>query len=230
MMQERWPSVSAGAVDAVLWGHGAIERRDAVAVRVAGGVTELGGDAGLKFFRDEVLEAFGFVVQLVECVAEDFEEEGFDEAVVAHDLQRAAAAGGREPDAVATLVLDERTVLGSKLLQHVGDGGRSDTEALGKLGAADTALLAATERVDGFQVVVDGLAGAALGAGLHDASLVHLAAGRFCGEGDLLMADEAGDRGETSDQGSGQVCGDGGGMMQSWSIANEQHQQEAGEA
>ena len=158
----------------MLWGHGAVEGGDAVAMGVAGGVVELGGDAGFEFFRDEVLKAFGFAVKFVERVVEDFEEEGFYEAVVADDFERAFAAGGGEADAAAALVLDERAVLDGELLQHVGDGGRGDAEARGELGAADAALLAAAERIDGLEVVVNGLAGAALGAGLHAVSLVHL--------------------------------------------------------
>ena len=78
--------LAAGAVDAVLRGHGAVEGGDAVAVRVAGGVAELGGDSLFKVFGDEVFEAFGFVVEFTERVAEDFEEEGFDKAVVADDF------------------------------------------------------------------------------------------------------------------------------------------------
>jgi len=160
-------SLSAIAIDAVLWGHGAVEGGDAVAVGVAGGVVELGGDAGFEFFGDEVLEALGFVVQFVEGIIQDFEEEGFDEAVVTDDLQRALTARGGETDAAAALVLDERTALGGELLQHVGDGGGGDVEARSELRTADAALLTAAERVDGLEVVVDRLAGAALGVGLH---------------------------------------------------------------
>jgi len=85
-------SLAAGAVDAVLWGHGAVQCGDAVAVGVAGGVAELGGDTFFEVLGDEVLKAFGFVVQFVEWIVEDFEEEGFDEAVVANDFQSAFAA------------------------------------------------------------------------------------------------------------------------------------------
>jgi len=146
-----------------------------VAVGVACGVVELGGDTGFEFFRDEVFEAFGFVVEFVERIVEDFEEEGFYEAMVANDFQRAFAAGSGQADTTSTLVGDERAALGGKLLQHVGDGGWRDAEVRGELRAADAALLGATEGVDGFEVVVNRLAGAVLGAGLHKASLLHLA-------------------------------------------------------
>lgn len=67
-------------------GHGAVEGGDAVAVGVLGGVAEAGGYAFFEAFGDEVFEAFGFVVEIVDGVVEDFEEEGLDEAVVAHDF------------------------------------------------------------------------------------------------------------------------------------------------
>ncbi len=124
-------SHAAGAVDSVLGGHGAVQSGDAVAVGIAGGIIELGGDAGFKFFRDKVLEAFGFVMEFVKGIMKHFKEESFDESVMADDFQRALAAGCRETDSAATLVLDERAVLGGELLQHVSDGGRCDAESFG---------------------------------------------------------------------------------------------------
>ena len=57
-------------------------------------VAELGVDAGFEALGDEVLQALGFVVQLVDFVVEHAVEEGLDEAVVADDFEGAAASGG----------------------------------------------------------------------------------------------------------------------------------------
>jgi hypothetical protein len=49
-MSEKAGSLSAVAVDAVLWRHGAIQGRDAVAVGIASRVVELGCDTSFEFF------------------------------------------------------------------------------------------------------------------------------------------------------------------------------------
>ncbi len=57
-------------------------------------MAELGGDALLEALGDEVFEALGLLVHLFDGVVEDLVEEGLDEPVVTHDLERAALAGG----------------------------------------------------------------------------------------------------------------------------------------
>ena len=91
-------------------GERAVEGGDGVAVRVELGMAELGGDALLEALGDEVLEALGFLMDFVPGVVEDFVEEGFDEAVVADDLEGALLSGLRELDAVVLLVDDERRI------------------------------------------------------------------------------------------------------------------------
>jgi len=129
--------------------HLPIDGWDAVAVRVGVGMAEFFGDAGLEVFGDEVLQALGLIVQLFDRVVEDFVEERFDEAMVPDDFECAAAAHGGEANTFAALVVEQGRLRSGKLLQHVGDGRRSDVQFGCKLGATDAA------------VVIDRLAGGA---------------------------------------------------------------------
>jgi len=141
--------------------HFPIDGWDAVAVRVGVGMAEFFGDAGLEVFGDEVLQALGLIVQLFDRVVEDFVEERFDEAMVPDDFECAAAAHGGEANTFAALVVEQGRLRSGKLLQHVGDGRRSDVQFGCKLGATDAAVGVCAQRVDGFQVVIDRLAGGA---------------------------------------------------------------------
>ena len=74
--------------------HRAVQRRNAGPVGVALGMAELGINAGLESFGDEVLQALGFVVQFVELVIEHAVQKCLDQAVVTNDLERPAPARG----------------------------------------------------------------------------------------------------------------------------------------
>jgi len=139
-------------------GQGAVEGGDGVAMGVELRVAKLGGDALFKALGDEVLEALGFLMDLVPRVVEDSVEEGLDEAMVANDLEGALFSGFGEPDAVVLLVDDHGWLRGGELLQHVGDGRGGDGEMGGDFGAGDLALFASAELEDGFEVVVYGFA------------------------------------------------------------------------
>src|SRR6185437_15653099 len=89
----------AVAVHAVARGHGAVQSGDAGAMWIAVGVAELGGDPGFEALGDEVFQALGLVVQLIDFVVEHAIQEGLDETVVTDDLQGAAASRWRETDA-----------------------------------------------------------------------------------------------------------------------------------
>ena len=80
--------------DRFLLRHFAVHGGDAVAVGVEFGMAEFGGDALFEALGDEMLEALGFRVDFFDGVIEQFVEEGFDEAVVAEDLEGAAPASG----------------------------------------------------------------------------------------------------------------------------------------
>ncbi len=74
-------------------GDGAVKSGDGVTVGVEVGMAKFGGDAFFKAFGDEVFEALGFLVDLVPGVAEDLVEKGFEQAMVADDLESAFFAG-----------------------------------------------------------------------------------------------------------------------------------------
>ena len=136
-------------------GHGAVEGGNAAAVGVAIRLAQLGINAGFKTLRDEVLQALGFIVQLVDFVVEHAMEESLDQAVVTDDFECPTAPGGRQADTTMTLVLDQRVLRGGKLLQHIGDGSRRYLEARGQRGAADAAALRSTQSEDGLQIIVN---------------------------------------------------------------------------
>lgn len=138
----------------VLAGEGAVEGGDGVAVGVELGVAELGGDALFEALGDEVLEALGLLVDLVPGVVEDLVEEGFEEAMVADDLEGALAACAGELDAVVFAIENHGRLGGGELLEHVGGGGSADGELDGDLGAGDLAFFASAELEDGLEVVV----------------------------------------------------------------------------
>jgi hypothetical protein len=96
-------------------------------------------------------------VDLLEGVIEDFEEKGFNEAVVAENLEGAFAAGRGETHAPVQLVVNGRVGDGGKLLQHVGDGGGSDAEVVGEALAGNALVGGTGESEDGLEVVVDRL-------------------------------------------------------------------------
>ena len=66
-----------------------------MSVRVELRMTQLCVDTLLKPFRDEMFEALGLLVNLLEWVVQHFVEEGFDEAMMAHHLKSAPFAGRR---------------------------------------------------------------------------------------------------------------------------------------
>lgn len=77
---------------------------DGVAVGVGGGVAEEGVDAVEDFVGDGVFEFFGFVVDFGPVEAEGLDEEEFDKAVAAEDVEGELLAGGGELGAGAGFV------------------------------------------------------------------------------------------------------------------------------
>ena len=138
--------------------HRTVEGGDAGSMGVAVGVAELGRYTCFEALGDEVFQAFGFVVQLVDLVVEHPMQESLDEAMVANNLQCTAPARSGETDAAMALILDQRILRGSELLQHVGDGCRRHVEAVGQRGITHAVPLRAAQGKDGLQVIVDRLA------------------------------------------------------------------------
>jgi hypothetical protein len=138
--------------------HSAVESRDTGAVRVAVRVAEFGVDASFKTLGDEVFQALGLAVELVEVIVEHTVKKSFDKAVMTDDLQRTAAAEGGQADPAMAFVFDQRVLGCSELLEHVGDRSGGDPQALRQGGRADAAALCPAKGEDGFQIVVNGFA------------------------------------------------------------------------
>ena len=86
---------------------GELAGRDRVAMWIARGIAELGGDELLELLGEHVLEHLGLGVHAVPWHPEGLDEEQLEQAVMAHHLERdpAAVLGQRDP-AVRT-VLDQ---------------------------------------------------------------------------------------------------------------------------
>ena len=77
-------------------------------MRIDGWVAQFGGHSLFEGLGDEVLQSFGFVVQLFNGVAEHFKEEGFNEPVMANDLKGSSSASDRKAHAGSPFVIDQR--------------------------------------------------------------------------------------------------------------------------
>ena len=84
--------------------HHEVARGDRVAVRVDGGVAELGGDQLLELLREDVLEHLGLVVHAVPRHAEVLRQVELEQPVVAQHLERDPRALGGELHALVGLV------------------------------------------------------------------------------------------------------------------------------
>src|SRR5579859_6734975 len=58
--------------------HRAIKAGNAMPMRIEFGVSELGCNAFLKIFGDEMLQSFRFVVKLVNGIVQDLKQKGLD--------------------------------------------------------------------------------------------------------------------------------------------------------
>ena len=116
-----------------------------------------------------MLEALGFVVDFLDGIVEDLVEEGLDQPMMADDFEGALASCAGEADAAVALVIDERALGGGEFLNHVGDGGHGDVQAVGQFLAADTPGSAVSEGKDGLEVIIDGL-----GVGFRRAAPDHI--------------------------------------------------------
>ena len=127
--------------------------RDGVAVRVVGGMAEGGSHARFEIFRDDVLQAAGFLVDFVPTVSERLHQPGFEQAVVAEDFQRSAFAFRGERDALVFLVIHQGRFCGGQFLHHASDRGGLDPQPSGQVvGAGRRACFGQLEDV--FQVIL----------------------------------------------------------------------------
>jgi len=65
-------------------------------------------EAFFKPLRDEMFQAFGFVVDFFEWVLQDFVEECLQQPMVANDLQRAPPTGEGQSNSAMPFVLNKR--------------------------------------------------------------------------------------------------------------------------
>jgi hypothetical protein len=118
---------------------------------IMGRVAELGRDQLLELLGEDVLEHLRLVVDAVPRYPEVLDEVELEQAVVAHHLERDAAAGVRERHAVVRAALHESEL--AEALHHSGRRRGGDAEALGeRVGAHRAAAL--LEGVDRLRVVL----------------------------------------------------------------------------
>ena len=86
--------------------------RDRIAVGVAGGIAEPGGDQLLEFFGQDVLEHLRLLVHAVPGDAKALGEVELEQAVMAQNLERDPPAIFGQRDAVIRLMLDEPELMG----------------------------------------------------------------------------------------------------------------------
>ena len=125
-------------------------------MRIGFRIAQFRRDAIFKPLRDEMFQPFGLVVNLVPRVVEEIMEETLQQAVMAKNLQSAHLSGRCQTHAVVLFVFHERRLLRRELLEHSGDGSRTDTEMLGEGVAGHPFLFGAAQLQDGFQIVVYG--------------------------------------------------------------------------
>ncbi len=95
---QKWDFVGKGAR--------LVFRRDYVAVRVKLGISQNRGNPILEALRDEVLQALGFVVDLVPGVLENVVQEELQQAMVPNQLPSPALSRRGQTCAVVLLVMD----------------------------------------------------------------------------------------------------------------------------
>ena len=84
-------------------------------------------DPLLHAFRDHVLEALGFFVDLVPAVATDLDQEHLEQTVVAAELERCGPARTGQLLATVAIVIDE--TLSREPGDHLADRGGRDAHA-----------------------------------------------------------------------------------------------------
>src|ERR1035441_10676094 len=121
-----------------------------------------------------MLQAFGFLVDLIPAVVKEIVEEAFEQAVMPDDLQGSFLAGRSQPRAVMFLIFDERRLGSSKFLHHFCYGSGADAEALGERVARYFTVFRAAQLKNGFEVVVNRFGAARCSCFRHSKVLVYL--------------------------------------------------------
>ncbi len=132
--------------------HVAVGGGNRVAVRIAGGMPELGVDAGQHPVGHGVLEHLGLVVHLVPAVAELADQEGLHQPVAAHHRQRGRPAGVGQRHRAVLLVIDEPLI--GQLADGLRRGARGHADPLGQHLGADLFQRPLLGGPDHFQIVL----------------------------------------------------------------------------
>ena len=126
-----------------------------MAMWVGSRMSQLRRNPLLKRFRDEVLQPFGFIVQLINGVIEDLKEKRFDQPMMPHNLQSASSPGTRQLHAFATLIVHQRFRFACEFLEHIGNGRRRNIQARGQFRPTDSSALVPADGVDSLQIIID---------------------------------------------------------------------------
>ena len=75
-----------------------------MAVRIGVRIAKFRGNPVFEALRNEMLEAFGFLVHFIPMIAENIVQESLEQAVMAQDFQRAELAGVRQAHAMMLFI------------------------------------------------------------------------------------------------------------------------------
>ena len=143
-------------------------------VRIGGGVRHPGRDAAFELLGYRVLQAVGLLMHVLPVVAQELDEETFDQAVVTHHFQREALTFRHEAHALVALIVHQATRV--QPLDRHGDRCRRVPHNLGD--AAHPNLRArAPSVIDRTQVILIALC--QFGSG-HQPGLPAIVRGHIC--------------------------------------------------
>jgi hypothetical protein len=119
-------------------------------------VSEFLRDASLKTLRYKVLQAFRFIMNLVDGIVENLVKKGLDQSMMTNDLQRASLARARKTNPTMPLIVDKGRRGRCEFLCHAGHRCRRNAKLPRQFSTADT-LLSTTQMEDRLQIVIHGL-------------------------------------------------------------------------
>jgi len=117
--------------------------------------SQLGIDALLKAFGDEVFKSLSLLVHFLQWVVENLIEKRFYQPMVTKDLKRAELSPKRQANSAMLFVFDVRHWNASELLQHVCYRCGRDSQARRKSRARYTSFFTSAEGKDRLEVVID---------------------------------------------------------------------------
>lgn len=119
------------------------------------GVAQFRGNAIFKPLGNKVFEPFGFVVNFVPRISQHIVEESLQEPVVTKNFESPPVSRSRQENPMMFFIFDKERLLPRELLEHSGNGCRTDPETLGQRVAGHAFFFWSTQLQDGFQIIVD---------------------------------------------------------------------------